>query len=71
MEMIRVTAAPCTPEGNTQDQVSRVELKLNQDLVGAIQDENVLTKQGPVLHIGGSHFKDIKIADPWKVKILR
>ena len=71
MELIRVTAVPCNPEGNTKDQMSRVELKLNLDLVGAIQDNGVLTKQGPILHIGGSHFKDIQIADPWKVKVLR
>jgi len=71
MEFIRVMAVPCTPEGDTQNEVSRVELKLNPDLVGAIQDNNVLTKQGRVLHIGGRHFKDIQIADPWKVKVLR
>lgn len=40
------------------------------DLI-SYQDINVLTKQGRVLHIGGRHFKDIQIADPWKVKVLR
>jgi len=62
MNFIRVTADPCTAQGNTSSKTPRANLHLNVDLIGAIKDNNVLLKGDDVIMLGGSYFKNFKLA---------
>ncbi len=60
---IRVSATPCTSQGNTNPQALPRELDLNTDLICAFDRKEVLLKQGIILNIGGKHFTNLKKLD--------
>lgn len=56
---MKVTATEILDEiGDAENK--RVELKINYDLIGAIQGNEVLLKDGPELYVGGKRFSDFE-----------
>mgnify|MGYP001123943084 CR=1 FL=1 len=53
---IDVKAENCNVQGITDQKQPKVDLKLNIDLIGAIQGNVVLLKGGKILNLGDKYF---------------
>lgn len=61
MSFIKVTARPCSSEGETRGG-SVFEFKINADLIGAIDGKELMMKNGNIINIGGKWFTDFRLA---------
>ena len=59
---LKVSAIPCNENGNSRV-ISRKEFFLNIDLIGAIENETIHPKDGTILKLNGSYFKELKISE--------
>lgn len=65
MQFIRVSADPCNQDGVVlpQTQHQRVEINLNINLISGIIGNNVLIGNSKVTNIGGTFYKNIRLAN--------
>lgn len=59
---LKISAIPCNENGNSRV-ISRKEFFLNIDLIGAIENETIYPKDGTILKLNGSYFKELKISE--------
>jgi hypothetical protein len=63
VNFIKVTADSCDEKGIVRigQKVPRTELLLNNDLIGAIRNKEVLLKGTNILHVGKSYYTNIRL----------
>ncbi|WP_101907407.1 hypothetical protein [Tenacibaculum dicentrarchi] len=61
MKFIKVTAKPCTSEGETRGGII-LELKINADIIGAFDGKEIMLKNGNIINLGGKWFTDFRLA---------
>ena len=57
-----VTAIRCDADGDTGEN-RPVELRINEDLIGAIKEDIMLPKGSKVLNLGGDYWTTFRIKD--------
>lgn len=67
MNFIKVTADQCDQQGQTSPQIPRSEFHLNIDVIGAINGSSILLKFGEMINLGGSWYKNIRLAQGEKI----
>jgi hypothetical protein len=60
MNFIKVTAKPCTIEGETRGGIIQ-QFKINSDLIGIIDGKELIMKNGNILSIGGKYFTEFRL----------
>ncbi len=66
---IKISAIPCQENGSSRV-VIRKEFYLNIDLIGAIENENIFSKDGTLLKVNDGYFKELKLAEKINIQDL-
>lgn len=70
MNFIKVTALQCNPQGNVQPNAMKSELRINKDLICAINDTTILLKGGNIISLGKNYYTDLHLAKGVKIEDL-